>query len=110
MQYATDPNVTATYNQQPVVTSTGSYFNLPYGTTTFPESDNVNHSSGIPQNLSNTGAMQPIISDNKNSSTYMQSNSQMNTTTTQSAETSKSEHMQRISSAQMLILLTNSRR
>lgn len=88
----------ASYNQQqPIITSTGSYFNLPYGTTTCSETENVNNNSSAPnisQNLSNLNpaVLQPVISDNKNSTTYMQSNSQISTTTTHSAEISKSNN------------------
>ncbi|XP_037046080.1 tyrosine-protein phosphatase non-receptor type 23 isoform X2 [Bradysia coprophila] len=91
-QYATDPNAAASYNQQPVMTSTGSYFNLPYGTTTFSESENANvtpPTANISQNFSNSNSvtLQPVISDNRNSTTYMQSNSQTSTTITSSGET-----------------------
>lgn len=87
----------SSYNQQPIITSTGSYFNLPYGTTTFSENENVNINSSVPnisQNLSNSNpaVLQPVISDNRNSTTYMQSNSQISTSTTHSAEMSKSKN------------------
>lgn len=89
------------YGQQPTITSTGSYFNLPYGTTTFAESENVNNNSSAPilsQNLSNTNpvALQPVISDNKNSTTYMQSNSQISTSTTNSVESKLNEQNDKV--------------
>ncbi|XP_037043421.1 uncharacterized protein LOC119079538 [Bradysia coprophila] len=85
-QYATDPNVTSTAN---------SYFNLPYGTATFLENGHDNPSTGsMSHNLSyaNPIGLHPMISDNKNSTTYMQSNSQISTTTTRSAETRDMPH------------------
>lgn len=102
----------AAYSQQPTITSTGSYFNLPYGTTTFSESENGNNNSttsNVSQHLPNTNpvALQPVISDNKNSTTYMQSNSQISTSTTHSAETSKSSNI--FESSNCLLLLIHKR-
>ncbi|KAG4067692.1 hypothetical protein HA402_005464 [Bradysia odoriphaga] len=85
-QYATDPNVASTGN---------SYYNLPYGTATFLENGHNNTSTGsISHNLSYVSpiGLHPMISDNKNSTTYMQSNSQISTTTTHSAETRDVPH------------------